>query len=318
VIGSHQLHRHVSVLAIAAALAVCGARGILAQLQLAAPTSANPGQLVFIAVTPGASVQSAYVITEAPLPAVQSAATTNQFSLAIPAGVAPGIYHLTAVGISPNGLVESDPFAISIERPDDPVQILVDPTYLTFRTAGDQVPLRVVGLYADGTQARLTASARTAYSSLDATVAVVNATGIVTAVGPGQTKISIKTPKASLRVPAQVQAPPPSTLSLLNGRFQITVTYSTGTASGQGTPVQLTPDTGYFWFFAAANVEMMIKVLNGCSLGGHYWVFAGGLTNVQTSIVVTDTQAHLTKTYATPLGPAFTPIQDTSAFASCP
>jgi hypothetical protein len=35
-----------------------------------------------------------------------------------------------------------------------------------------------------------------------------------------------------------------------------------------------TTDTGAFWFFAAANVELIVKVLDGCALNGAHWVFA--------------------------------------------
>ena len=35
-------------------------------------------------------------------------------------------------------------------------------------------------------------------------------------------------------------------------------------AVGLGEAVALTGDTGYFWFFNSANVEVIIKVLNGC------------------------------------------------------
>ncbi len=48
-------------------------------------------------------------------------------------------------------------------------------------------------------------------------------------------------------------------------------------ASGDGTGVKLTSDSGYFWFFNDANIELVVKVLDGCRIGnGAYWVFAGG------------------------------------------
>jgi hypothetical protein len=80
----------------------------------------------------------------------------------------------------------------------------------------------------------------------------------------------------------------------------------------------ITADTRYFWFFNAANVEVVVKVLDGCSLNGSYWVFAAGLTDVDVMLAVTDTQTGLTKTYANPSGTKFRPIQDTSALAVCP
>jgi hypothetical protein len=82
--------------------------------------------------------------------------------------------------------------------------------------------------------------------------------------------------------------------------------------------VPLTSDTGYFWFFNSDNVEVVIKVLNGCGLNQRFWVFAGGLTDVKTRILVTDTQTGASKAYLNPQGKAFQPIQDTSAFATCP
>lgn len=275
------------------------------------------GQTLNITVAPSpASV--VYVYTEQPLPAVQTGSVPNQFTLTIPASFTPGVYNLTAVGVAAGNLVESDPVPISVERTVDPVAIHVEPASIRFRVVGDQIPLRVVGSYADGTQAAVTASTRTSYASEDSTVATVNALGMVSAVGPGKTTITVTSPTSSVSLPVKVLAPPPTSLLLHGGRFRVDVTYSTGSVAGKGTPIQLTSDTGYFWFFSAANVEMVIKMVNGCGLGGNYWVFAGGLTNVATQIVVTDTQANVSKTYNTPQGPAFVPIQDTSAFATCP
>jgi Alcohol dehydrogenase GroES-like domain len=89
-------------------------------------------------------------------------------------------------------------------------------------------------------------------------------------------------------------------------------------SNGQGRGVALTPDTGYFWFFDAANVEVVIKVLNGCGSNSRYWTFAGGLTDVNVILTVTDTQTGVIKTYTNPQGTPFQPIQDTDAFATCP
>ena len=59
--------------------------------------------------------------------------------------------------------------------------------------------------------------------------------------------------------------------------------------AGDGVAVQLTPDTGYFWVFSQNNVEMVVKVLNGCGVTRNFWVFAGGLTNVEVEMTVRDT-----------------------------
>lgn len=108
-------------------------------------------------------------------------------------------------------------------------------------------------------------------------------------------------------------------LCLGGGRFQVDVEWTTRNgASGAGHAVPLSTDTGYFWFFDGGNVEMVLKVLDGCTVNNRYWVFAGGLTDVRVRITVTDTLRGVTKSYANPQGTAFRPIQDTSAFATCP
>jgi hypothetical protein len=89
-------------------------------------------------------------------------------------------------------------------------------------------------------------------------------------------------------------------------------------ASGAGQVINLTGDSGAFWFFSSSNVEVVIKVLNGCGFNSRYWTFAGGLTDVNVLMTVTDTQTGAIKTYTHPQGTPFQPIQDTSAFATCP
>lgn len=118
--------------------------------------------------------------------------------------------------------------------------------------------------------------------------------------------------------------PPPCTpsatrLCLNGGRFAVTSTWRLRTgSSGSGQAVPLTGDTGYFWFFDSANVEILIKVLNGCGVNSRYWAFAGGLTDVDVEIRVQDTKTGIVRTYRNPQGTAFQPIQDTGAFATCP
>jgi len=129
-------------------------------------------------------------------------------------------------------------------------------------------------------------------------------------------------PSAPARAPAAAAAAAPSatgSLLLEGGRFQVDVVWTTAQGqSGTGQGVQLTSDTGYFWFFNSSNVEMVIKVLNACAVNQNFWVFAGGLTNVKVAITVTDTKTHTVKHYANAQGVQFKPIQDTGAFATCP
>jgi len=109
-----------------------------------------------------------------------------------------------------------------------------------------------------------------------------------------------------------------STLCLNNGRFKVTATFiSSGTTSpAQG--VALTSDSGYFWFFDPSNVELTVKVLNGCPVNSRYWFFASGLTNLRVDLTVTDTKTGTVKTYFNPQNRVFRSILDTGAFATCP
>jgi Bacterial pre-peptidase C-terminal domain len=115
--------------------------------------------------------------------------------------------------------------------------------------------------------------------------------------------------------------PDSTSLCLNNGRFRVQATFLTPQGqSGNATAVLETSDTGMFWFFSANNIEAIIKVVNACSFAAapRYWVFAGGLTNVQVNLTVTDTSNDTTRLYTNPQGTAFAPIQDTNAFATCP
>ncbi|MEA2599637.1 MAG: hypothetical protein QOF89_629 [Acidobacteriota bacterium] len=110
-----------------------------------------------------------------------------------------------------------------------------------------------------------------------------------------------------------------TTLCLEGGRFKVEGTFQTPDGQlGSAKTVKLTEETGYLWFFSDTNVEAVVKILNACTFNQRFWVFAGGLTNVQTTLTVTDTATGLAKTYQNPQSTAFQPIQDTSAFATCP
>ncbi len=104
-------------------------------------------------------------------------------------------------------------------------------------------------------------------------------------------------------------------LCLGGGRFRVSVDWQAqqfGT-SGSGTGVAISSDTGYFWFFDSANVELAVKVLDARAVNGKFWVFYGALSNVQYSLTVTDTQTGESKVYVNPQGTQAS-VADTSAF----
>jgi hypothetical protein len=110
----------------------------------------------------------------------------------------------------------------------------------------------------------------------------------------------------------------PKTLCLGDDRFRVYVQWRDNTGqTGAANAIELTADTGTHWFFKSTNLEMMLKILDGCPSNNHFWVFAGGLTNVEVKMTITDTFTGVVKTYWNPQQTAFQPIQDTSAFATC-
>lgn len=109
-----------------------------------------------------------------------------------------------------------------------------------------------------------------------------------------------------------------ATLCLNGGRFEVTTAWETATASGPGVALQVTPETGCFWFFSENNVEVIVKALDGCALNERYWLFEAGLTDVAVYTVVTDTRSGLVRTYENFRGTPFVPVADTNAFRACP
>jgi len=109
----------------------------------------------------------------------------------------------------------------------------------------------------------------------------------------------------------------PSELALcLGGRFRVEATWRDFQGNnGRGHAVSLTGDTGYFWFFDAANVEVILKVLDGRGLNGHHWVFYGALSTVEYTLTVTDVQTGASRRYVNPPG-RLGSVGDTMAFGS--
>lgn len=115
--------------------------------------------------------------------------------------------------------------------------------------------------------------------------------------------------------------PSSTVLCVNNGRFRIEGVYRTPqgqTGPFMATTVASAPDSGLFWFFSASNLEMLIKVLNGCGFNSRYWVFFAAGTNVEFTVTVTDTLSGVSRMYTNALNNPAAPVQDTSAFETCP
>ena len=118
---------------------------------------------------------------------------------------------------------------------------------------------------------------------------------------------------------AELCVPSETVLCLNDDRFRVAVTwrdFAGGTGSGQSVPLR--DDTGAFWFFNPANLELTIKVLDGCPVNDRFWVFVASGSTVEYEVEVTDTLTGLSRTYGNPLGEVPLLVPDTAAFATCP
>ncbi|MYB20571.1 MAG: PKD domain-containing protein, partial [Holophagales bacterium] len=81
------------------------------------------------------------------------------------------------------------------------------------------------------------------------------------------------------------------TLSLGDGRFEVGIEWSTEDDAGVARTVRRgTEDSGLFWFFDPGNWEVLVKVLDGCGVNGHHWVYAASATSLPFEMSVTDTE----------------------------
>jgi len=209
---------------------------------------------------------------------------------------------------------------------------------LTVRVGGDTISPRITGV--DAAQgppggaavlvvgSNFTADAIVAFDGVPATeVLVLGPTAIsarAPAHAPGSVDVSVTTSAGTgtlghgftytsvTSVPCVATS---SALCLNGGRFRVEVEWRVPTQnqSGLGAGVPLTADTGYFWFFSANNIELVVKVVDGRGFNGKFWVFYGALSNVEYKISVTDTVTGAVRVYANPSG-QLSSVADTAAF----
>ena len=107
-----------------------------------------------------------------------------------------------------------------------------------------------------------------------------------------------------------------TSLCLAASRFEVIVNWSTA-GGGEG-PASAVPggtnNSGLFYFFDPNNWEMLIKVLDGCAINGHYWVYSAAATDLGLDITVTDTATGAIWDYAKRPGPPAPAITDAKAF----
>lgn len=110
----------------------------------------------------------------------------------------------------------------------------------------------------------------------------------------------------------------PNPVRLQDDRFEIDIAWFNNLASEKAFPVIApTRDSALYAFFISSNWEVMLKVLDGCEINDHFWVFSAANTDQGYDILVTDTQTGLTWEYHNDLGTASPAVTDIEAFP-CP
>jgi photosystem II stability/assembly factor-like uncharacterized protein len=105
-------------------------------------------------------------------------------------------------------------------------------------------------------------------------------------------------PGATGRAAVSPCVPAADTLCLADSRFAVRVVWKlAGIDATSATAVPLFRDTGAFWFFDAGNPELVVKVLDGRGVNGRFWVFLAGLSSVDYTATLTDTESGAAKSY---------------------
>lgn len=104
----------------------------------------------------------------------------------------------------------------------------------------------------------------------------------------------------------------------IGDRFRASVEFQVDELTGLGSPVPLDrvglSSGGMFWFFSPDNPEILLKVLDGCALNGHFWIFYSAGTDVAFELEVTDRTTDLSWTSNNPGGTLAPPVRDLTAF----
>ena len=85
----------------------------------------------------------------------------------------------------------------------------------------------------------------------------------------------------------------PETVPLVfEGGYEVGMCYETpaGDTAEAKSGIWASSESGLLWFFSRGNAEVLIKVLDGCALNGHYWVFVAPVTDVAFNLYVRNSE----------------------------
>ncbi|MXW03112.1 MAG: hypothetical protein F4X59_11980 [Holophagales bacterium] len=123
-------------------------------------------------------------------------------------------------------------------------------------------------------------------------------------------------PSSEAASEAEVCVESDTVMCLQDGRYAVTMEWETlGGEKGPGRVARpRTRDSGLFWFFEYNNWEVLLKVLDGCGVNKHHWVYAASATDLGLNIVVRDTVTDQEKVYFKEPGKPAPATTDAGAF----
>ena len=117
---------------------------------------------------------------------------------------------------------------------------------------------------------------------------------VVAPVGAGGNGVP-EGPAASDSVPAASEdggcVESETVMCLQDGRYSVTIEWEKpdGEKGSAKVARPRTKDSGLFYFFDYNNWEVLLKVLDGCAVNEHHWVYAASASDVGMTLVVRDT-----------------------------
>ena len=112
----------------------------------------------------------------------------------------------------------------------------------------------------------------------------------------------------------------PDLAALQNGRFEVRIDWRDFEGqTGVGRPVPgATKDSTLFSFFGDDNWEVLVKILDACTLNGKFWVLTAAATTVEYTTTIFDLETGAVWSYDNPLGFPSPAVTDIEAFDCSP
>src|SRR5215210_6642722 len=75
------------------------------------------------------------------------------------------------------------------------------------------------------------------------------------------------------------------------------------------------PNSALFSSSRSPDPQLLLNVLDGCKVNGHYWLYFATVADVELTVKIRDTQTGRTWAYFNPAGSVPAPVRDVEAFS---